>query len=615
VADLPETVLSALAVPVATALPGIASRIPPGPAAELGRLGVPRPERPVSFTGGQRAFPAVSYGEPGDAVTEAQRELGPLLAERLLGALELTIAELDLTGAPDLSGYLTQRPDGQHTFSLAGGVRQSETQTATMFLRRLRPGTADLAASLTRQLAGHRLVAPLLAVSPDVTQEAPIAAAHGAAYLALAVAAASAVVGQWQLPGGLTPRMGSRAAAVVGVAMGVAALLLRESPMPAGYAAALLERIRAEYRLPARGSSLVTVSGHRLALAEGEVPATADFSGNGLVTVVPGGALIRTGVTDGTVTVELEVAAQQPELEQRGWDEVVEVSWRAATGQASLPGTVGLAGPGRRMTTPPWPGDYRLRVHATGRDDPEAGEHYKLAVWQAPAAEQIVYKRTDKLGYQLRGEPEPARPAEPPRPEHAYRWVADSQLQTAATVTMVTKASLADVVRAFGADPARPVPLESLDHLADVWVAVLETGGAVVAIENNGFQGTDERVLCRASASGRAASMFWNVNAVTRLSFAEGGQLLASFQPGLPEAAEEALTIPSVAAALDGLDLTYDDEDDDYDEDDDGYDEYDYKDFNAMGLVAVERFTGHGFRQEDLQRLDEADVAYRIAGD
>lgn len=586
-ADVPETVLAALAAPVARALPVIVGRIPPALAAELGRLAAPGQERPASLSDGALA----------DPVTEARRELGPELAGQLLGALEATITELDLTGAPDLAGYLAPQPEGRRMVVFASSGNQSVTETATRFLQQLHPGSADLAASLTRQLAGHRLVAPLLAVSPDVTGEEPIAAAHGAAHLALAVAIANAAVGQWPAPSGRLASVagpvgiGSRAAAVVGVAIGAGALLLRESPMPAGYAAALLEKIRAEYLLPARGNSMVAVSGHAFALAEGEAPATADFSGNGLVAVVPGGTLIRTGAADGTVAVQLQVVAQEPELEERGWDEVVEVSWRAAAGQASLPGQDRLAGPRRRLTTPPWPGDYRLRVHATGRDDADAGERYELVVWQAPAAPEIVYKRSDKLGYQLRGEPEPARP---PQPERAYRWLAHSQLEIAATVTVVTGASAEDVLRAFGADPARPVGISALESSDEMWVAVLTAGDAVLAVENNGFQGSDGRVLCRASAGGRAASMFWNVNGMTRLSFAEGGQVLAAFEPGLEEA-EEAEAAGPVAAALNGLDFD------------------DYRDTSAKGLVAVERFTGHGFTEQDLKQIEDADIGYRIA--
>jgi hypothetical protein len=123
----------------------------------------------------------------------------------------------------------------------------------------------------------------------------------------------------------------------------------------------------------------------------------------------------------------------------------------------------------------------------------------------------------------------------------------------------------------------------------DPWVAVLEAGTAVLAIEYNGFQGSNEAVMRRASASGRAASMFWNVNAMTRLSFAEDGQLLASFEP--PEDVDAG---PAVAAALDGLDFD------------------DYRNKTAKGLVAVQRFTGRGITARDLDQIEAAGTAFRI---
>ena len=110
-----------------------------------------------------------------------------------------------------------------------------------------------------------------------------------------------------------------------------------------------------------------------------------------------------------------------------------------------------------------------------------------------------------------------------------------SELGEAATVTVVTDASVEDVVRAFGADPAQPASMaeiseEVLQMYVDPWVAVLAAENAVLAVEYNGYQGSTEAVLRRASAGGRAASLFWNVNALTRLSFAEGGRVLAGFE-------------------------------------------------------------------------------------
>jgi Family of unknown function (DUF6461) len=582
-----EEVVAALAGPVAAAVPVIAGWIPARPAAALGRLGVP-PETGMPVNAG-----AGETGLAESSVAGALGALGPLLAERLLGALELAVPGLDLAGGPDLSHYLGQ-PEPER-FAIALAAPESEALTAVTMLEQLRPGALDLVASLTRQLAGHPEVAPVLAAAPDAPDEASIAAAHGAAYLALAVAVASAALGRLR-----TPRPAdSPAAAVVGAAIGAAALLLRETPMPGAYAAALLARARAEYLLPLRAYGSVPVSGHQFGLVEGEVPEVTDFGGNGLVAAVAGGAVIRTGTAEGRVRVYLAVLAQPPPTVEPGWDEVVEVSWHAAAGQASVAGPAGPGDDNLLRATPPWPGDYRLRVHARGRDDAdeEGEDEYQLEVWQAPAGPEIVHHRADQLGHRLRGEPEPARPG---RPEHAYRWIRDSALDVAATVTAATGLTVEEVLRAFGADPARPESLRGLDDEVtarmsiDPWVAVLDIGNAVLAVEYNGWQGAQEPVLLRASAGGRAASMYWNVNAVTRLSFAEGGRLLASFEPPYEDVIDAG---PAVAAALAGLDFD------------------DYRDKTGKGLAAVERFTGRGITAEDLRRIEAADIAFRIVPD
>src|SRR4029079_6120704 len=111
--------------------------------------------------------------------------------------------------------------------------------------------------------------------------------------------------------------------------------------------------------------------------------------------------------------------------------------------------------------------------------------------------------------------------------------------------------------------------------------------------EYNGFQGAHEPVLARASSQGRAASMYWNVNALTRLSFAHRGGILLSVEDiGDIEAP------PPVAETLVGLDFA------DY-----------HRGKSSMGLVAVQRFTGYGMTADDLTRIESADVAFRIVPD
>lgn len=600
--EVPDAVLAELAAAVVGTMPVIAARIPSTPAAELGRLRAIAdddawpPSRPTIMQRLPAAFRADGGGGQGDAtVRDALDSLPPLLTERLLGALELTVQELALTGAPDLTSFLGEPLTGSFGFLSMSG--QSEAVTGAARLEQIRPGALPLAAELARRLSTHPHIAPRLSVAPGISGESEVAAAHGAAHLALAVATAAAVLHRTR-----TSSWATEPPAVLGVAIGAAVLLLRAAPMPASYAAAVLARARKEYLLPRHSAGQAPVSGHRFGLLEGTGVPEAGFSGNGLAAVVEGGVVIRTGAETGHVPVVLRILDGPPPEVEDGWEEIVEVSWHAPAGSASVIGPEG-GEPHLRRATPPWPGDYRLRVHAHGRDDAgeddmdnHGTERYELVVWQAPAAPETVLARTDRLGHRLRGEPEPQRP-EPP--ETAYRWLRHSTLGVSATVTVVTGASAEEVLRAFGADPGQPESLRAIgeelmdSQSIDPWVAVLDTGGAVLAVEDNGWQGSTEPVLARASAGGRAASMFWNVNAMTRLSFAERGEVLLSEEPfGDLDAP------PLAAAALTGLDFG------DVN-----------RDKRLTGLAAVQRFTGHAFTAEDLARIESADIAFRIVPD
>ncbi|WP_250033085.1 DUF6461 domain-containing protein [Paractinoplanes maris] len=577
-----------LAAFVAAAIPVLRVRVAAGPAGSLGRLGLPDENR--------RNW-GMPWPEP--ASMSVLRTLSPLAAERLLGALELTIAGYDWGAAPDVLDGLPAPPErfGYATASL-GGIRESETTSAATLLESYRVGIIDRTVALVREMAAHPVTAPLLMVPAGVTDEDGVAAAHGSAYLALAVAVAGAVVHQ---AGAAT--MLDETAATVGLGAGAAALLLGEVPMPPRYAEALLAKRRAEYQLPSRSSAHVAVAGHRFGLIEHEFPERADFSGNGLADATAGGVVIRTGTADGHVQVQVAVLAEAPsdddeDFQDDDWEEIVDVSWPATEGAASIIGP-GPRARGLDRVTPPWPGDYRIRVRARGRDEADAHyEAYNLAVWSAPAAPDTVHKRTDRLGHRLRGEPEP--PARPSRPEHAYRWVDRGSLSQAATVTVVTGSALPQVLRTFGADPGRPQPFDEIErelnetfqYGAGPWVTALEVDGVVLVVEFNGYVGSDEGVLRAASSGGRAASMYWNVNMLTRLSFAEGGRLLAAFEylddnDALP---------PEIDAVLAGLDF-----------DDSG-------ERIGKGLVAVERFTGRGITEADVARIEEAGVGYRVAG-
>lgn len=140
------------------------------------------------------------------------------------------------------------------------------------------------------------------------------------------------------------------------------------------------------------------------------------------------------------------------------------------------------------------------------------------------------------------------------------------------------------MLAAFGADTPTQQPFEQLLRQYDLpyWVAVLPVDGAVLAVEPNGYRGASAEVLRLASARGVAASMYWNVNAVTRLSFARHGELLAAFELGI----EPQPTRADLQPVLADLDFAS------------------YGDKVELGLVAVERFTGHAVRPADLERIE-----------
>lgn len=492
-----------------------------------------------------------------------------------LGALELSLPGIDVDVPGGTTGHLI-RP-GKRTVAFTSGADQAETAMAVSMLNGLVPGAADLMLALVRELIEHPTIASMLhAATGD--DEAGVAAAHGAVYLGLAVVVAAAVMRS------LPARLMSFEASVVGLALGCANIVLREVPMPDSYAAAVLAKRRAKYLYPRQASCVVEVHDHRFALAGDPNGITAaDFTANGLVTAIDGGVVIRTGVEEGQVRCALIVLAE-PELEPElnVWDEVVDISWHTATGDATLPLTRRPGSRHEHVGTPPWPGDYRLRVYATGRDDDS--ESYRLVIWQEPASAEVVHRRTDRLGYRLRGESEPDIA---PAPEAAYRWVEDGWFYVAATYTVVTGMSQDEVIRVFGGDPDAPFDMDEHDGVPAI-VLVASIGDAVLAVEPNGYQGG--YVLERLSANGTAASMFWNVNGVTSLGFARNGTMLAQFEPFGDEDRSE----PDVAEALAGLDF-----------DDDRHK-------HAKGVTAVTRFTGHDFTEADVQAMVTANIAYVI---
>ena len=610
--DIPDELVRELASFTVATVPELVSRVAPGPAAALGRLSVGEGEvarlvlrHAAGHLPGGEVTAVPRFPNPHEPAEPAGltelRTLPANLTQRLLGALETNLPEV---GLPAAAALVETPAAGGISFAMTHD--EPDTLLAVRMLESIRPGVVEAVTELAARVARDPGVAAALRVPPEATGETGIAAEHGARHLALGVTVAAAVLHPIDVLDVVT----ERPAAIVGLAIGAAVQLLRGASLPPAYRQAAFASVRDRYLMPRGASGDVRVTGNRLALLEGDVGKPGDrelilgaeFTANGLVAAVPGGLVVRTGLAEGRLQVLTHVVEAEPEPPGNHWDDVVELSVRFDEGAASVVGADEPADAHLLGSTPPWPGDYRVRVHVAGRDEADAdlragrpgdAESVELVVWQAPPAPEAVLRRTDRLGHRLRGEPDPGSPR---RPELTYRWVRHSALGEAATVTIATGAEVDDVLRAFGADPARPESATALDDEAMRaypgplvhWVMATSRDGAVIAVELNGWRGSDAGVITAASRAGRAASSYWNVNALRRLTFAERGRLLEAFEPpGQP-------ADPAVLAALDGLDFE------------------DYRDWTAKCLVTLERFTGLGITEADIERTRTADVGYRI---
>ncbi len=499
----------------------IEALIPAAPAAELGR----RTER-----GRRDAFPS------GSLVQQALRDVAGLSAERLLGALELAVARLDLTAPQELVAELKPLPDGS-AFSYLTSTGQSAMATPMILVEGVHPGATGL------------IVRHVRALLPDLTDftgdEAAIVTKRGAAHLAVAVAVSRAVLNALGTPAASDP------VAAVGIAIGATAEILPDVAMPPAYEQALLDKRRAEYRSASWYTNAV-VFDHEFVLVEELGLTKADFTATGLVSAIDTGFAVRTGIAEGQVPVSVSVLMQAPPLPNAEmWDEIAEISYRAVQGDAKL-------GHG---ATAPWPGEFRVRVCATGRD--EGDERYELLIWPEPHRDPVLRKATDRVGHLLRGEPAP-----PPlsRPERPYWWLED-ELEVAATVTIITNIDVDDVVDEFEEDS----------------IAV-EIGSDVIVIEVNNYQGSRPEVLERLSRNGKAASHFWTADALTCLSFARDGQVVDAREVLNPEWTN---VDPEVGKAVEGLNFA------------------DWRHRNAKGITAAVRFTGAVIPEDDVRAAIE----------
>ena len=106
--------------------------------------------------------------------------------------------------------------------------------------------------------------------------------------------------------------------------------------------------------------------------------------------------LVRTGIYSGPVRVKAGLLETRPELVEADWEDIEEYSLRLETGTISLTGfrdepfLIGRIAAG--------PVDYRVRIHAKGRDInydlavEEPCEDYLILLWPEAAKESEVIK-------------------------------------------------------------------------------------------------------------------------------------------------------------------------------------------------------------------------------
>lgn len=114
-----------------------------------------------------------------------------------------------------------------------------------------------------------------------------------------------------------------------------------------------------------------------------------------------------------------------------------------------------------------------------------------------------------------------------------YAWTKSNYGICLAVVDGVTEDELID---RYGGDPSAAAPA-TFDQALDLapggepMLFVRSVRGLVLAVEDNGWQGTRPEVLREVTAGrGRMISAFWNVNALSQLSLAEKGETLVHFE-------------------------------------------------------------------------------------
>jgi hypothetical protein len=159
-----------------------------------------------------------------------------------------------------------------------------------------------------------------------------------------------------------------------------------------------------------RGNGHVPVQYHQFQISDEGGPAAPDLAceHNGLVEVADGVASVHTGIHTGDVDVTVTMHETAPAPSNDNWEEIVEFSGHSASGALMVRGLMDDLDEELPVLSFNGPGDYRLRVHARGRDTAvdlapdEVTEWYLIQAWPAPAEPVAVLRQSDAYGASLR---------------------------------------------------------------------------------------------------------------------------------------------------------------------------------------------------------------------
>jgi hypothetical protein len=159
-----------------------------------------------------------------------------------------------------------------------------------------------------------------------------------------------------------------------------------------------------------QGNGLVPVQYHQFEISDEDGPAATDLERehNGLVRVADGAITVMTGIHTGDVDLTVTLHAAQPTPDSGAWQEIVEISAHSASGELMVRAIMDDLDEELPALSFNGPGDYRLRIHARGRDTAvdlapdEVTEWYLIQAWPAPTQEVTVLRQSDTYGATVR---------------------------------------------------------------------------------------------------------------------------------------------------------------------------------------------------------------------